>query len=193
MPPPLRAVGLDLTALFFMPPSRCGDSQSCRRALKVGGPAAYFPRGHIPRTPSCLRHGPLKRAWDNGSESLPSIGHRIKIAYSPFILWPVFQQYYVFYGHRMNNDLSISILWPVGRIDYEARGGKGRFRSELAKKGCGWACAGRGGRRKGAGGLGRGPDEAMTAPCSTNVPGPRGPDKEEFAVKLPVPLPFSLA
>ena len=38
-----------------------------------------------------------------------------------------------------------------------------------------------------------GPDEAMTALCSTNVPGLRGPDKEEFAVKRPVPLPFSPA
>ena len=38
-----------------------------------------------------------------------------------------------------------------------------------------------------------GPDEAMTALCSTNVPGPRGPDKEEFAVKLPMPLPISPA
>ena len=38
-----------------------------------------------------------------------------------------------------------------------------------------------------------GPDEAMTAFCSTNIPGPTGPDKEEFAVKRPVPLPFSPA
>ena len=33
----------------------------------------------------------------------------------------------------------------------------------------------------------------MTAFCPTNVPGPTGPDKEEFAVKRPVPLPFSPA
>ena len=38
-----------------------------------------------------------------------------------------------------------------------------------------------------------GPFKAMTALCSTNVPGPCGPDKEEFAVKRPVPLPFSPA
>ena len=75
----------------------------------------------------------------------------------------------------------------------EAQGGKEQFRSELAKKGRGKACAGSGGRRKGAGALAPGPDEAMTALCSTNVPGPRGPDKEEFAVKFPVPLPFSPA
>ncbi len=43
------------------------------------------------------------------------------------------------------------------------------------------------------GGSGPGPDEAMTAFCPTNVPGPTGPDKEEFAVKRPVPLPFSPA
>ena len=49
----------------------------------------------------------------------------MKIAYSPFILWPVFQQYYVFYGHRMNNDLSISILWPVGRMIRKPGEGRG--------------------------------------------------------------------
>ncbi len=37
------------------------------------------------------------------------------------------------------------------------------------------------------------PPRAMTALCSTNVPGPCGPDKEEFAVKLPMPLPISPA
>ena len=41
--------------------------------------------------------------------------------------------------------------------------------------------------------LGPGPDEAMRALCPTNVPGPCGPDKEEFAVKRPMPLPFSPA
>ncbi len=48
-----------------------------------------------------------------------------------------------------------------------------------------------------AGGKGTGPGprpcEAMTALCSTIVPGPCGPDKEEFAVKRPLPLPFSTA
>ena len=39
----------------------------------------------------------------------------------------------------------------------------------------------------------QGPGEAMTAFCLTNVPGPCGPDKEEFAVKRPMPLPFSPA
>ena len=146
LPPTLRAVGLDLTALFL-----CPGVMRRLAALSPGSqsrrPCRLFPRGHIPRAPSCLRHGPLKRAWDNRSESLPSIGHRMKIEFSSFILWPVFQQYYVIYGHRMNNDLPVSILWPVGRTDQEARGGKGRFRSELAKKGRGRACAGSGGRR----------------------------------------------
>ena len=40
-------------------------------------------------------------------------------------------------------------------------------------------------------GKGGSPDKAMTALCLTNVPGLLGPDKEEFAVKLPMPLPFS--
>jgi hypothetical protein len=46
---------------------------------------------------------------------------------------------------------------------------------------------------EGPAGFPAGPFEAMTALCSTNVPGPCGPDKEEFAVKRPVPLPFSTA
>jgi hypothetical protein len=68
---------------------------------------------------------------------------------------------------------------------------KERFWSELAIKGM-WAglCRERWPKER-ALGPGRGHDEAMTALCSTNVPGLSGPDKEEFAVKLPMPLPFS--
>ena len=46
---------------------------------------------------------------------------------------------------------------------------------------------------EGTAGFPAAPFETMTAFCLTNVPGPCGPDKEEFAVKRPMPLPFSPA